>query len=89
MADTPVASRLTVGTSATLIDAEGANYWDGVIVNRSVNPIYVGPSSVTTSTGLQLDAGQAMDLRVAGTARGWYAIAASAGNRVDRAAIAG
>jgi hypothetical protein len=89
-----VSSKLTVGTAPVQADTLSAGsaataYWDGVLINRSNNPVYLGSSSaVTVATGTRIDPGQSCELRVAGAGLGWWLVAATAGNAVHRAAVA-
>lgn len=55
------ASRVTVGTGATLLaEAPTGGGWS-VIVRADAGDIYLGGAGVTTSTGLLLEAGQVFD----------------------------
>jgi hypothetical protein len=63
------------GTSATLVLAANADRKVAVIQNAGTVDCYIGPSGVTTSTGLELVAGAAFvdDASVSA----WYGITAS------------
>lgn len=50
--------------------------------NRGTGAIYLGPASVTTSNGYQLDAGESAAFDLVGS-EALYAIAASGTQRVD------
>jgi len=57
---------VTVSTSATAIPTTAlSNRRCIIIVNISTNDIFLGPSSVTTATGYQLAADQAISIDVA------------------------
>lgn len=61
-----VVSRVTVGTSATLIyTAPIANMGRVVVRNPSTVSVYVGPSGVTTATGFEIAAGDALGINLA------------------------
>ena len=52
---------VTVTNSATTIIAARETRKTCTVVNYQTVPIYVGPATVTTSTGIRLDPGAAMD----------------------------
>lgn len=62
---TVVASRATVATTGggtEIYTNEGAASVDVSVRNRGSVAVYVGPPNVTTSTGYQLDAGEAVGM---------------------------
>jgi hypothetical protein len=57
------ATRVTVTDTATPLNAVGTDYHSGtsaLIRNRGAVAVYVGKSDVTTTTGYQLDPGEAI-----------------------------
>jgi hypothetical protein len=57
------ATRVTVGTSPTALTGSTTDYHTGqsaLIRNRGSVAVFIGDGSVTTSTGFQLDAGEAI-----------------------------
>lgn len=55
------ASRVTVTTSATAITSPDLDDWSTVLIrNRGAVSVYLGAASVTSATGYQLDAGEAL-----------------------------
>lgn len=84
---TPAIQQATVTTSAVRLDqalASTAGSAAGVFRNRGTAAVYLGPSTVLTSTGFQLDPGESVSLPLdAFGASGIYGIAASGSHRVD------
>jgi hypothetical protein len=77
-----LASTVTVGATAVALPSSSlANRRKIVIQNNSSNPIYVGGSGVTTSTGIVVAKGASYS-EEAGPSCALYAIAAGAGNEV-------
>jgi len=58
LATTIVTADKTIGTSATLIDAGSSGRQSVTMYNAGSNPIYVGPSGVTTANGFLIPVGQ-------------------------------
>ena len=58
---TPVSSQIACGTSATTLLAASTSYAVRSISNQSGQPIYLGPSGVTISTGLPVPTGAGFD----------------------------
>lgn len=76
--------RVTVGTSAVALDTDAYDSGYVLIRNRGDVAVYVDTaSSVTTSTGFQIDPGEAVSMTVGGNTANLYAISGSAGQRVD------
>jgi hypothetical protein len=69
--------RVSVGTSATMIadaaDADGVNV---LLRNKGTASIFVGPSGVTTATGLEVAADESMSAEL-GNEESLYGICAS------------
>jgi hypothetical protein len=83
-------TRVSITNAATRLDAEGASYAYLTLYNRAAASIYIGDSTVTTATGFQLDAGEAIVINAGSAHRGWYAIAATAGpHSIHRIGMAG
>lgn len=66
---------VSVGTSATLLDAADSTRQSVTLKNAGAVTVYVGPSGVTTTNGLPLEPGEA--LTVDKTTAALYAIVAS------------
>lgn len=77
-----LASAVTVGTSAVALPASAlAGRTRMMIQNRGGQSIFVGHSTVTTATGIEVTKGATLALE-AGPAVAFYAISGSAGNDV-------
>lgn len=88
MATEIVRTAVSAGATAVRLDTEGATYWDGTITNRGTADVRIGDSAVTASAGYRLSAGESLQIRAAGV-RGWYAIATTGTQVLDRIAEAG
>jgi hypothetical protein len=71
------ASQTTVGVTAAVLVAASNTRQSATIRNRGSVSIYVGPSTVTTGSGLAIDPGETFTF--SGTTAAIYAIAATAG----------
>ena len=77
--------RIVVGTSAVRLDmVETVTRWALTIANRGTASIFVGGSSVTTANGFELAVGERLSMTLRPSDGGLYAVAAEAGQRVDR-----
>ncbi len=81
------AQQVTVTTSATLLDINTTALGRALLIrNRGTVAVYLGGPDVTTGTGFQLDAGEAVNLDAddgPGVATGTYGRTASSTARVD------
>ena len=77
------AGTITVGTTEILASINGSSNLSGrqeiTIFNSSANTIYYGPTGVSTSTGIPIEAGETVSLQY-GEFINVYLIAATAGN---------
>jgi len=75
---------VTVTNTATTIIAAKETRKQATVVNYQTVPIYVGPATVTTSTGIRLDPGAAMDFYTTKLIQGITAAAYTAAGEDDK-----
>jgi hypothetical protein len=71
--------RATVTSSATRLDSttDPQLRFTVTVVNRGTAAVFVGPSTVTTSDGVQIDVGGSLAVDMRSTDGGLYGVAAS------------
>ena len=80
-----VAARATVTVKPTVLVTGSTSHYgptDAVVINRCAASVYLGGSTVTITTGLQLDPGQSASLTL-GPGISLYGVVAAATCRVD------
>lgn len=77
--------QVTVNTSADLLDASTGSVRSLLVRNRGSVAVYLGGIDVTSSTGFQLDPGEAVSIDAGGSGAGGglYGVTASSSARVD------
>lgn len=77
--------RVVVGTSPVRVDdPETAPTLTVIMCNRSSVSLFLGGSTVSTATGFELMPGDMLTMRMPQAQGGVYAVAGTAGNRLDR-----
>lgn len=79
-------AQTNVGTTAVLLadgnEDDSREGFSFVLVNRGTVSVFLGPSNVTTATGLEVGVGESFDAILGGSDK-LYAIAPSGSQRVD------
>jgi len=75
---------VTVTSTATTIIAARETRKFATVMNYQTVPIYVGPATVTTSTGIRLDPGSSMDFHTTKLIQGITAAAYTAAGEDDK-----
>jgi hypothetical protein len=76
-------AQVSVTNTQTALDQNTAGARSLLVKNRGSVAVYVGPSTVTTGTGFQLDPGESLSVDVPTHGAGLYGITASSTARVD------
>lgn len=79
--------RLVVGTDQVRVDPASRQFWAATLTNRSSVSLFLAKDGVTTTTGYELLPGASIPWQLGPTDKGLYAIAATAGNRLDIAEV--
>lgn len=82
-----VTAHVTVTNSATTIRAATETQNELTIVNYQTVPVYVGPATVSTSTGFRLDPGASLTLHTTVLVQGITAAAYTAAGEDDKVHI--
>lgn len=82
-------AQVTVTTAATALDQSTAGARSLLVRNRGAVAVYLGGSTVTTSTGTQLDPGESASVDILKYGSGLYGITASSTARVDVLQVGG
>lgn len=80
---TTTSNQVNVTNAATALDQNTTGVRSLLVRNRGAVAVYLGGSTVTTSTGFQLDPGESLTLDFPTYGAGLWGITASATVRVD------